>query len=149
MKKLKIRTILFTVYFIFMLYILFIKNFGKTYPYTYFEYIFKMNNFTPFNNLVSLITAPVMSFAAIKHFFINSVGNILIYIPLGVLLPCINPKFIKLSKFLFCITIIIVIIEFLQLFLMLGICDIDDILLNILGCTLGYFIYKAVSRFKK
>lgn len=72
-----------------------------------------------------------------KIVFKNIVGNILIFIPFGVLLHKIKLKVIY--KLLISI-LIIIIIEVIQLITKTGIFDILDIFLNIIGIVIGIVI---------
>ena len=77
---------------------------------------------------------------------INLVGNIVMFIPLGVFLPLVSSKFQKLWKTLLCAALIISIVEFLQLLTLVGICDIDDLILNLIGAALGFTIYRYIKK---
>lgn len=134
---------LFIAYCIVMVYLLFLRSVGKTYPYTYREYLTTMINFIPFKNLYIYITTPRMTLAIIKEAVVNIVGNIIIFIPAGILLPCLFKQLTNFKKYLFSMTIVIIIIEVSQLLLMLGMCDIDDLILNLIGSILGFAILKT------
>lgn len=69
--------------------------------------------------------------------------NILMFIPLGVLLPIVykSKVFIKTMMMAMLFTSFI---EFSQLFNSRS-TDIDDIILNIIGCFIGYIIYSVLS----
>lgn len=70
----------------------------------------------------------------------NILGNILVFIPFGFFLPIeYNKKFKEVIIISF---VSVLLIETFQLITMLGYFDIDDIILNITGCILGYGIYK-------
>ena len=74
----------------------------------------------------------------IRFAFLNMTGNLLLFVPMGVLLPCIWPcqrKFIVIFATSFLITLCI---ETLQVLTLLGIGDIDDMILNLLGTMVGY-----------
>lgn len=70
--------------------------------------------------------------------FSNLVGNILVLVPLGFLLKQLYPKHRFLKTMLDCL-IIVVAKETLQFVAAVGYFDVDDILLNMLGCVAGYF----------
>ncbi|MEC5308263.1 VanZ family protein [Bacillus thuringiensis] len=73
--------------------------------------------------------------------FINIVGNIIPFIPLGFLIPIVFPTrkpFIKTMNS--CLGIIIC-IEVIQLITFLGRMDIDDVILNQISCVIGYLLY--------
>ena len=60
---------------------------------------------------------------------------------MGFMLPCISEKFRRFSKVFVTTIMMILIIEATQLFTTLGSFDIDDIIFNMLGCSVGYGIY--------
>ena len=82
----------------------------------------------------------------IFHAFINLVGNIVIFIPLGGLLPSIFKSLQKIIPFLLCVILIIIGIECIQLFTLTGSCDIDDFILNFLGVPLGNLLFRLCHK---
>jgi glycopeptide antibiotics resistance protein len=72
----------------------------------------------------------------------NIIGNIVLFIPLGILLPFVSKKFHSLKRlciFAFCLSLSIEAIQFLSRFLgNFRVVDIDDILLNTLGAWIGF-----------
>ena len=77
----------------------------------------------------------------------HSFLNLLLFIPMGFLLPCICPE--KLDNWsyavlmgLMCTTFI----ESIQLILRLGQADLTDVITNVLGTLIGYFIFKVFRR---
>ncbi len=79
--------------------------------------------------------------------FYNTFGNILLFIPMGILLPILIAKRIKFS--LSVIPLFSLTIETLQYFTQLGVFDVDDIILNTLGGYLGFLIFVLFSKGKK
>jgi len=74
-----------------------------------------------------------------KVVFKNIVGNILIFIPMGVFIKRIHMKWF----YHFIVAIIIIIgIETLQYITQIGIFDIMDIILNLIGFFIGYVVVK-------
>ena len=74
----------------------------------------------------------------------NLAGNVLVFVPLGFLLPLVSDEMrrfpvVMLNAFTFVLGI-----EVFQLFSAFGAFDVDDIMLNCLGAALGYGCYKAV-----
>ena len=70
----------------------------------------------------------------------NVLGNILIFIPLGFIISeYIKPK--NIWPVIFTTAITSIVVEFVQLKIGRSF-DIDDIILNLVGAILGYFIYK-------
>ena len=72
------------------------------------------------------------------HAFVNLVGNVVMFIPLGYLLPKIWKRFRNFIKLFFFVLISILIVEMLQYVTMLGSFDVDDVILNLIGVILGY-----------
>ena len=82
-------------------------------------------------------------------FGFNVIGNILVFMPLGVFLPKLFKKCQKLSAiFLFSLELSLA-IELTQLLARIGSFDVDDILLNTLGGILGYIVYSIVTGFRR
>ena len=79
----------------------------------------------------------------INYFLISFLGNIGMFIPIGLLIPVIwklKDKTIILIGFLISLSI-----EISQLFLNRG-TDIDDLLFNTFGTIIGLVIYKIISK---
>lgn len=77
----------------------------------------------------------------------NVGGNILLFMPFGFLAPIIWDTFKKVKKTILLGLVISISIELLQLIESLfsgwgRITDIDDVICNVIGCIVGYFIYK-------
>lgn len=79
----------------------------------------------------------------IKNFF----GNITVFIPLGFLLPITFNKLNKWWKVFIAAFIYIALIECFQYVTMLGIFDVDDIILNFFGSIIGFIIYLSAADF--
>ena len=69
---------------------------------------------------------------------INLVGNVVMFVPLGFCLPRIFPRFRGFFRTFFAGLLMIVAVEAIQLLTALGVCDIDDLILNMVGITIGY-----------
>ncbi len=72
--------------------------------------------------------------------------NILMFLPVGTLLPAIMEKPYSNMWILFFITMLTglccsCLVEILQLFLKCGLCELDDIIHNVLGTAMGYGIF--------
>lgn len=82
----------------------------------------------------------------IRHALINLVGNVAMFVPLGFLVPCIWEKTGKLGWHFLCMAMTIVSVELLQLAAKLGTCDVDDLLLNLIGTAIGFGLFKLWKR---
>ena len=84
-----------------------------------------------------------------RHAVINLGGNVGMFIPLGFFLPEVFPKLKKLWKTLLASAGIVCAVEILQLFSLLGNCDIDDLMLNLVGAAIGYGIFAILQKMKQ
>jgi glycopeptide antibiotics resistance protein len=66
---------------------------------------------------------------------------VVLFLPMGYFLPMLWEQFRPLWRCLLNGALIITAIELIQLLTLLGRCDIDDLLLNLLGIALGYALY--------
>lgn len=101
-------------------------------------------NFTLFKTIRMYI-----DYSYMLNSFENLVGNVVVFMPFGFLLPYVirwGRSFIVmlLNAFLFVLGI-----EVFQLFSAFGAFDVDDILLNCFGAVLGYMAYLSWETFKK
>ena len=69
--------------------------------------------------------------------FANLIGNILVFIPYGYLLPKAYPACSKWWRIVYCTLGFVICIELFQLFSAFGAFDVDDILLNVSGAMAG------------
>lgn len=77
---------------------------------------------------------------------VNLVGNVIMFMPLGVFLPALWKKQNSFIIYIITVTLIVVMLEAAQYFTRLGTADIDDLLLNDIGAALGFFIYKLIRK---
>lgn len=73
--------------------------------------------------------------------FSNLYGNVLVFVPFGVLLPMVHKKSKNLLVLLLNTLFFVLGIEVFQLFSAFGAFDVDDILLNCLGAFLGGVLF--------
>ena len=101
-------------------------------------------NLRPFRTiqLFSRLLVPPVREYLVRIAIRNLLGNILLFTPLGIFLPVLFPPLRKFFRTLLSVTFIITIIELCQLALMVGSCDIDDLILNVSGAALGYGLYR-------
>ena len=77
---------------------------------------------------------------------VNLVGNVVMFVPLGFLLPKVSARQRKFWRAMVTTALIILLVEMIQLFSLRGICDVDDLILNVLGAAIGYGIYKIFAK---
>lgn len=81
----------------------------------------------------------------VRHAVICLFGNVLTFIPLGIFLPMLWKQCGTLVRSLLWGGMAVVCVELAQLFTLVGSCDIDDLLLNLLGIAIGYGIFRTVG----
>ena len=81
--------------------------------------------------------------------FDNLFGNILVFMPLGILIPLSFPGMRRFWEVLLHSFWLSLCIELFQLVSHFGAFDVDDILLNALGGLLGYLVFVIASRIWK
>ena len=82
----------------------------------------------------------------IRQAFINLAGNVVMFVPLGYFLPRLFGKMKPLWKTMLMSCFLIVAVELTQYFTYLGTCDIDDLILNLVGCLLGWLLWRIKRR---
>lgn len=104
------------------------------------NYLTHSFNLKPFHT-INLFTQGYMNgIVSLKNFSINVIGNLTAFMPYGLFLPLIFKNMRKYYKFLITMILIVVVIELLQFVTMSGSCDIDDLILNVLGASIIYFV---------
>ncbi|WNV19380.1 VanZ family protein [Bacillus sp. SI2] len=93
-------------------------------------------NLVPFRSTIRYLTE--FDSYNIDIVLMNTLGNVIIFIPFGFLLPLLFKQInnVKMASKIFIKFILL--IESLQLLTFTGVFDIDDIMLNMLGALIGY-----------
>ena len=97
-------------------------------------------NIMPFRTIFEFLTSEYN----VKTITTNLVGNIAAFMPMGFLLPIVFNKLYRLRKVIYLSFIASLMIEAMQYLLRVGASDIEDIILNVLGAVLGYWIMRYV-----
>ena len=102
-------------------------------------------NLLPFKVIVDTYNEVFVN-GHINYFIMNFLGNIIMFIPIGLFIPLLwnlsNKKVIFIG---FCFSLFI---EIFQLFLTRG-TDVDDLILNTIGTILGLLLYRILyNKFK-
>lgn len=77
----------------------------------------------------------------IRLAIVNLFGNIAMFIPLGYFLPRLWAGLRKWWRTWLATLIVMSAVELAQLLTLRGICDVDDLILNLLGAAVGYGIF--------
>lgn len=103
-------------------------------------------NLIPFKSIYAYLFHP----RSIKTEIINIGGNILAFIPLGFILPVLNQYWKSYRRIIMISIFTSVFIEAIQGLLRVGSSDIDDVILNLMGGLIGYFLfYISLGRLNK
>jgi glycopeptide antibiotics resistance protein len=76
----------------------------------------------------------------------NVMGNIVLFMPLGFLVPLIFPKTGRLVILFFLSLLVSVLFEGCQYYLQSGFADVDDVILNTAGGVFGYGFFAFIYR---
>ncbi len=139
-KNLKLIKAVFYMHLIYLFYLVFFSNpAGRE---AVFEYGFDSMNLMPFNTIAHYLR--VREYVSFGVLFSNIVGNIIIFMPFGMLLPLVHPKTAKWWRVLLVSVGLSLFIETVQFVASIGIFDVDDVILNSLGGLFGYLIGGAI-----
>ena len=143
--------LLFVAYIAFMLWLLFVNGRGSEAGLPYWEQVRTNMNLTPLRTIGNYlyVLQHSQNKALWQHCFINLAGNVLLFIPAGLLLPRIWYRFRTFWKYLLCCLLSVGLIEAIQLFSLRGSLDVDDLILNLSGMLLGYIAYRITHRKKE
>lgn len=140
----KVNTALFAAYCALMLWLLFDRP-GIVSGIPYWDQVAARLNLVPFRTLHlfgSLLDSARPEY--VRAAVINLGGNIVMFIPLGFFLPRVFDAVNNLQRTLLTTAAIITLVEIMQLFTLVGSCDIDDLILNVLGAAIGYWTHKQL-----
>ena len=135
LEKKRTVTILAFLYGMSMFFLLFLRT-PKIRPLPYPVQLREHLNLVPFRvikNYLRIFTRPANRIF-LPYALTNFLGNILLFIPLGFF----PPMLLVLG--------IMVTVEILQMLLLVGTCDVDDIILNAFGASIGYGIFKCTGK---
>lgn len=139
--------IAFVLYIVLMVWLLFGQRIGNDMSGGYWNELSQNINLTPFETVGKYLnTLKNSENGHISHqAVINLGGNVIMFIPLGFLLPLNLGRAKSLKGCMTACLIIIMCVELIQLFTLLGSFDVDDLLLNMMGAAIGYIMYKNLK----
>ncbi|NLZ80619.1 MAG: VanZ family protein [Clostridiales bacterium] len=100
-------------------------------------------NIKPFRTI-----SPYLKNITDSYAYMNILGNIVPFIPFGFFVPMVLFKKVRFLKTILLSFLCVLLFEIFQFISMLGFFDIDDVILNTLGCMVGYLIYFLCMSFK-
>ena len=139
---------LFLVYCGVMLWLLFFRSWGWDNGLSYRQMLQSNINLTPLFTIRNYLHVVIhrSNDDILMHCIINLAGNIFLFIPLGYLLPKLWRAQENFFRFLFTCFVSILLVELVQLFALLGSFDVDDIILNLSGMTMGFIYYHLTKK---
>lgn len=144
------KAVLFVIYVVILLCLLFGRApnpRGLSFP----AYLQTHLNLVPLRTIrrfARLLIPPVRPYL-VRIALHNLLGNVVLFIPLGWFLPALFPALRSFPMTVLSVLVSVSCVEILQVVFTVGICDVDDLLLNLLGAFIGYGLYRLYRWFKK
>lgn len=91
---------------------------------------------------INLLSAENISLRGVAA--VNLVGNVLLFVPFGFLPPASFAALRTWPRVLGVAALSLIAVELLQALLLVGACDVDDLLLNLIGTALGYTAFTVM-----
>lgn len=142
----------FGLYCCLMLWLLFGQRISApvTYQAGYGERLPWSFNLLPFQTIKKMLSLLEHGEDDIRRFaMVNLGGNVGMFLPLGIFLPALWKKQRKFWRFLPTTLLTILAVELLQMFTCLGSGDVDDLLLNVLGASIGHSGWSAMEKTRR
>lgn len=145
MKMRKVWT-LFGIYCVSLFLILFMRK-GFDIGLPYWEQVRMNINLVPFRTIYGSIYVIVhrTNPCLIPHEILSLLGNFALFMPFGYFIPLLFGKYRVFVKFILLTLAVLLSIETLQVLTLRGSFDVDDILLNLTGAVIGFFIAGIVT----
>jgi glycopeptide antibiotics resistance protein len=134
---------LWALYIAFLVYVLFLRRMDRDLPLTYLEYPSQCYNLIPGKGIYEFFTIPVKSSAYTLRFFTNYVGNLLLFLPWGILTPAAFSM--QKKRFVLLTVAVILSVELAQYLSMLGSFDVEDLILNVIGAMIGFAVFRWIT----
>ena len=133
----------FAAYILLMLWLLFIRWRGVEIT-DYWTQLVGRVNLIPFSSIGSMLrTLWYNPYPAVLWTVVYNIGgNIMMFVPLGFFLRSLTEKCRSFLRCMGTVAVIMPTVELCQLFTLRGFCEVDDLLLNLLGAAIGWRIAK-------
>ncbi len=143
----RIMALCFVCYCAVMLWLLFVR-YRSVEVTDYWAQVSTRINLIPFSSMGSMLMTlkenPRLDVLWVVIY--NLGGNVIMFLPLGFLLPELWQQFRKFLSCVGAVAWIMTCVELIQLFTLRGFCEVDDVLLNVLGGAIGFGIWKLCNR---
>ena len=134
------RPILWTIFLIYcfvLVYVLFLSR-GTRVGFTYAEYMRRFTNFIPFKTIIEYVQRYSDGYWRLAT--LNLLGNLALFVPMGMALPCLSKKLNRFWKVTITVLGMVFLVEIAQGLMRVGSIDIDDVIFNVVGAMIGYGI---------
>ncbi|MGE5672727.1 MAG: VanZ family protein [Mycobacterium leprae] len=101
----------------------------------------RYSNFTPFATIRYYLGGDPAPRVALE----NLAGNVLLFVPMGILLPVLFPRLRRFGALMLWAFGISLGVEVIQLLTGWGQFDVDDLLLNLAGAAIGWCAYRSAA----
>ena len=153
--KSKVIKVFIVIFFVLYLFALFILLFGKgistrsfriggVEEQGYWAAVLSNSNFKPFKTILSYLNG-ANSFSLRGFQLTQIVGNIILMFPAGIFLPFLWQKQRRFGIFFLTCILCILCVESIQVLTFLGSFDVDDLILNLVGCCIGFGVYRLLN----
>ena len=142
-KVLKIASIIYTVIMVYLLSFQRVANVDYS---NYTEQLKLRLNLVPFRTVMLYLRVAFKQDSIINFATINLLGNVVMFVPMGIFLPSMFKSKRNVLNFIVTVIVMISMVEVIQLFTLLGSCDIDDLILNVVGATIGFLLWKYAHK---
>ena len=147
-KIVRIKCICFVMYCSLLFAILFFRRIPTSLDlehYRYWSRILDNINIIPFDTIAYQFHDIIFDTGYYEILAIlNLSANIMMFVPMGVFLPLLWKNLRKFFSCIFMGALIIIVVEIVQLFSLLGSFDVDDIILNLIGIIIGFLLYRGL-----
>ena len=124
---------------------------------SYPEYFRQYTNFIPFKTIGEFVRGFLIDVGYLAegstmlsrgwiYYVVNLIGNFVLFLPMGMALPCLFQKLDRFWKVTLTIVGLVVLAELTQGVLRVGSIDVDDVIFNVGGGMLGYGIAVMLAR---
>ena len=103
-------------------------------------FYFAQSNLIPFRSVYDYVQRLMEDRINIEIVIRNITGNLILLLPMGCFLPCLSKPFRRYWRTLAVCFGVICMVELLQPLLRIGFFDIDDLIFNLAGASLGFLI---------
>ena len=140
--------VLFIIYCLLLITVLFLNNEYRMHGFqninTFSKEHLETINIIPFKTMIGYISGMINNDINTSIVIINLTTNILLFAPIGFLIPVLYKNKIKnIKQFLIVMIILTLLVEVLQFITYRGATDIDDVILNTIGAVIIYLLMKT------